>query len=466
MRKLPFNSSKILLAAAIFLTPAIAGISSPITASAASAAVVTQPATIATGLGESAEQYALFLKDKFNITFAASITRGDLISAVATALTHTPNDTAVVFEDLDSSSAIYKDAVALYQQGIITSKNVNANTRISAASAILLAIKAANLEELAYTYPEAKVTASLAKLNWKGTSIDIQSDAAKLLAAAVDTGLLPSEYYNEVRPNAPVSASLSAVLLGKILEANGQYKHYIGRSTDSDILLKLNDAYATSDIIKAPELQKVVDEALKQDLVTGYNLKDNRFDSHFVDSHSLVYGHSDLKHALQLIGLLRSENIDAKIQFEPKTSAFIYLKEWGEPGISDLYEVVQIENGNYIEYAKEYDIAFEFNNTEDKSRFNQIILTYAKKNEDDQPGLISGSWWQPLYFSLTELKDYETISNNTFSDGNYYAQSFSLKENSADVIAGFKQLDPTLKIDSYNFWVDGPFYNYLNGEAK
>jgi len=96
---------------------------------------------------------------------------------------------------------------------------------------------------------------------------------------------------------------------------------------------------------------------------------------------SITYGHSDFKHALQLVGLLRSEKIKAKIQFEPKTSAFIYLKEWGEPGESDLYEVVEIENGNYIEYAKEYDLAFEFASAADKNRFDKIILSYARKTK-------------------------------------------------------------------------------------
>jgi hypothetical protein len=460
MKKSFSHVSKLLLASGIFLSSAVWGAPSLATASTVqSAEIVSRPI-------DEAEQYALFLKDKFSFVFPVSVTRGDFISAVAETLAYEPSETKVVFDDLDSSSAYYKDATALYQQGILTSNTIRAETRISAAGAVQLALKAAGLEELAYTYPDTKVIAALSKLNWDKKSIEIGSKAAKVLAAAVDTGLLPPEYYKDIKPNAPASASLSAVLLGKVLEAKGKYKHYIGLSTDTDILVKLNDAYRTSDIIKAPALQKVVDTALKQNIVTGYNLKDSRYDANFVDSLSLVYGHSDLQHALQLIGLLQSEKIEAKVQFEPKTSAFIYLKEWGEPGVSDQYEVVQIENGNYIEYAKEYDIAFEFNSAEDKSRFNQIVLSYAKKNEEKQAGLLYGSWWQPLYYSLTELKDYKKISNNKISEGNFYAQSFSLKEQSANVTAGFKQIDSAVKVITYDFWVDGPFYNYLNGDSK
>ncbi len=428
--------SKLLLATAILFSGTAIG-----TDAWASAPSGVQSSLSTVHSVENAKDYALFLKEKYKIVFQEKVTRGQYVSAVASALGSDPS------------------AIAVSNSG-------KATDRLNAMEAVQLALKASDLEELAYTYPKDKVKKALAKLklNWKADAYGTKS--AQLLAAAVDIGLLPAEYYGSIKNDAAVSSSLSAVLLGKALEIKGKYKHYIGYSSDSDIFGKLNDAYRTSDIIKAPELQKIVDEALKKNLVTGYNLKDSRYDANFVDSLSLVYGHSDLRHALQLIGLLRSEGIEAKVQFEPKTSAFIYLKEWGEPGVSDLYEVVQIENGNYIEYAKEYDIAFEFGTASDKTRFDSIVLQYAKKNEDKQPGLLYGSWWQPLYYSLTELKNYKKISNNKIEQGHYYAQSFSLKEQSATVSAGLKELDPTVEVINYDFWVDGPFFNYLNGESK
>ncbi|QJD82229.1 hypothetical protein [Cohnella herbarum] len=425
--------SKLVLATALLFSASAVSVPSR-----SSAATGTAPSVIYVP-SALVKEYGVFLKDKYNIAFGQQVTTGQYSAAVNTIL---------------AASSVEVTATG------------KATTRLKSLDALQLALKAADLEELAYTYPTAKTKKSLSKLklNWKSDAY--ASKQAQALAAAVDTGLVPSEFYGEIGSNGTVSASLATFLLGKVLETKGQYKRYIGYASDSDIYAKLNDAYRTSDIIKAPDLRNIVDEALKQDLVTGYNLKDSRYDANFVNSLSLVYGHSDFKHALQLIGLLRSENINAKVQFEPKTSAFIYLKEWGEPGVSDLFEVVQIENGNYIEYAKEYDLAFEFATTADKSRFDQIVLKFAKKNEDNQPGLIYGSWWQPLYYSLTELKNYKIISNNKIETGNYYAQSFSLKEKSAAVTAGFKKLDPSVKVTNYDFWVDGPFFNYLNGESK
>jgi hypothetical protein len=199
--------------------------------------------------------------------------------------------------------------------------------------------------------------------------------------------------------------------------------------------------------------------------VTGYNLKDSRFDPNFIDSLSITYGHSDIKHAVQLIGLLRSEGIDAKVQFEPKTSAFIYLSEWGVPVPDSNNQYKKLANGNYIASAKEFDISFQFADAADKERFQPIILQYAKKNSEDAKGLIASSWWQPLYYSLTELKDYDVITNNKIKGGGpYYAQSFSLNEKSAAIAAGFSSIDPAVKVETYKFWVDRPFYNYLTGD--
>lgn len=95
-----------------------------------------------------------------------------------------------------------------------------------------------------------------------------------------------------------------------------------------------------------------------------------------------------------------------------------------------------------------------------------MINKYAKKNEEDQKGLLIESWWQPLYTSKTQLPLYQEITNNLITKDHYIAQSYSLNEKSADVIAGFKKLDPSLQITSYRFWADQAFYNYLQGESK
>lgn len=461
---------KTLLALAVSTTLTVPALATADAASATTAVPAVSTATTVASASASASareisaaEYAAFLQDKFGIRLSAGLTKGDFIAAIAKSLHLEPTGDAVAFKDLAQDSPYYEAAKALYQHGILTSDTVNANQPLGALNAVQIALKAADLKELAYTYPEAKADQAVAKLSVKPAAIGTK--ATQELAAAVDSGLVPAAYYGELKPGARASIDLADVLLGKTLTFKGQFKHYLGYVSDPDIYSKLTDAFQASVIIHDDQLQKIVDSALEQNLVTGYNLKDTRYEPNFIDSLTLVYGHSDLTHALQLIGLLRSEGIDAKVQFEPKTSAFVYLKEWGDPGVSDLYEVKQISNGNYIEYAKEYDIAFEFNNQADKQRFNDIILAYAKKNADNQPGLIYGSWWQPLYYSNTELPGYKLITNNKITIGRYYAQSFSLKEQSQAVIDGFHKVDPSVTVEHYDFWADVPFYNYLNGES-
>lgn len=410
---------------------------------------------------DGAAEYRLFLEEKYGISLTGPLTKGDFIEAVAAALGYESTGEEAAFTDLKTDEPLYPSAAALYENGVLNGPAIEGERALTNSVAISIAVRAADLKELAYTYPVQKVNQSLKKLQISSSGLG--AHVAQELAAAIDTGLLPEDYYANFNPWAKTDEKLANVLLGKILEIKGLYKNYIGYIGDADIFAKLNAAYAASDIIHAPKLQELVNEALEQELVTGYNLKDSRFKSNFIDSLSITYGHSDFTHAVQLIGLLRSEGLNAKVQFEPKTSAYVHLAEWGDPGPN----VVQIENGNYIAYSKEYDLVFEFFTEQDKAAFQDIILAYAKKNENGQTGLIAGSWWQPLYFSATKLEDYKVITNNliTDPDGYYEVHPFSLNEDSAKVVEGFKAIDPDVTITPYQFWVDQPFFNYLHGEA-
>lgn len=421
---------------------------------------VSDAVNLSTG-ADSAEGFVQFLDNKYGIRFEEKLTRGDFIEAAAAVLTTEGQGDDPVFTDLSSSDPLYPSAAKLYKAGILTSSTIHADAKLTPIAALFIAVKAAGIQELSYTYPAEKVNSSLKTLGL--SSSRVQGKAAAEVAAAVDSGLLPQSLYKETVTATQASSTYAATLLGQVLELNGKYKHSIGKSTDADIYSKLSNAYKTSDLISAPDLRAIVNEALENNDVTGYNLKDSRFDSNFIESLKITYGHDDIKHAKQLIGLLRSEGIEADIQLQPKTSAFIYLKEWGTPKETENYKVEQIANGNYIAYAKEYDLDFEFNNVEDKARFNEIILAYAKKNSDEQKDLLYGSWWQPLYYSTTAMSDYKVIVNNKIAKGNYYAQSFMLKENAGEVAAVFKKLAPDAEVTSYKLWVDGPFYNYLQG---
>ncbi len=384
------------------------------------------------------EEYGAFINEEFGVAFRPIVGKEDFLAAIATS-------TGAAVGSLEPATT--------------------ADGPFDSLAAVSIALKAANMKELAYSYPAEKVGKNLARAGFG--SLGLGARSAQELAAAVDTGLIPPALYATFDPKAAPGADLANSLVGGVLSARGLYKHHIGFVREIDIYAKVSDAFRRSSIIKAPELRAIVDSALRQNLVTGYNLKDSRYDPHFIDALTLTYGHSDLAHAIQLLGLLKSEGIDAKVQLEPKTSAFVFMKEWGDPGPSNEdYEVVRIENGNYIEYAREYDISFEFRTVQDKERFQPLIYAYAKKNQKNQAGLLIQSWWQPLYHSMTTMDGYLVITNQLIAKGPYYAQSFSLNEQSAAIVQGFKSIDPSLAIKTYQFWVDEPFFRYLQGMAK
>lgn len=434
MKWLQLSTSAALLSTLVF--PAVAGAAS------------SQPVAVLATATVQAEWNSL-LQEQYNITLDKTLTRTQFDQALqkiasATSSIAEKNGTAKGYlpETKDASKLLVWEAVSG-------------------------AVKAAELKELAYTYSEEKVANALKKAGVvykKDSGLSLQ--AAQELAVAIDTGLVNANDLKAASVEGAVSADLANKLLAKVAEFHGGAKNYLGTIADEDIYGKLAQAWTESQIIKAGELQELVDKGLKQNLITGYNLKDAAFDPHFDPKRTITYGHSDIAHAIQLIGLLKSEGVDAKVQLEPKTSAFLYLKEWGEPVQTDDYQVVQIENGNYIAYAKEYDLSFEFDSVEAKEKFQPLVLKYAKRDQEDMTGLLKASWWQPLYHSRTELADYAVITNNVLKDGRYVVQSFSLNAESPKVVEGFKKLNDKVKVETYKFWVDQPFFNYLNGESK
>lgn len=460
MKRITLSSTKLLaaflLSSSLVFTQATAFAATP-----ATVATTAQAVQSTISYQDGAEQFHQFLQEKYDIELLGKVTKGQLITAVADIFDYEPSGEAVSFTDLSEDQPLYEAASALFEQGILTGPSIQGDEILTNYVAVAIALRAADLGELALTYPAAKADAVLAKLHVKKGTLSQRS--AQEVAAAVDAGLLPASLGEGFKPNAPASEELIHTLLGQVLITKGLYKQYIGYTGDSDIYAKLSTAYNTSDLFDAPNLQNLMKEALEQELVTGYNIKDTRYESNFIESLSLIYGHSDFKHALQLIGLLRSEGIDAKVQYEPKTSAFLFLAEWGDPGPN----VIEIENGNYIAFALEYDLAFEFANEADKAAFDGIIEKFAKKNAADQQGLIYGSWWQPLYYSNTEIGNYELITNNlvTDPDSTFTVNPFSLNEDSEKVVEGLKAIDPKAIITPFQFWVDKPFFRYLHGES-
>ncbi|MEW6623068.1 MAG: hypothetical protein AB1420_08075 [Bacillota bacterium] len=409
-----------------------------------------------------------YLENRFQASIPETLTKGEFIRLLATFLNLNYTGDENYFSDIDAASKYYKSAMALYEQGVLKETKLEPEKTLHFMEAVSLAVNAARMGELAQTFPEWKVSLALKKmdLTYSITSSIIPFDKAREAAVAVNLGILPQELFEDFKLNSVVNRNQAAILLTRVMAVRGQYKNYLGTVVEDGIYGKINNAYLNSKKVNNEELLTVLDMGVKQGLMTGYNLRDIRNNSNFDENLTIRYGHQNIIHAQQLIGLLRSEGLNAKVQLEPKTSAYVYLKEWGMPGPDSDLELVPQEDGNYIARAKEYDLCLEFASVKQKEMFNSIILKYAKVNERNQKGLIYQSWWQPLYASLTEMENYQTVTEVIVSKGDYEAHIYSLNEKAEDLVEGLKKLDDNIKTTTLIVWVNQAFYDYLQGEYK
>lgn len=337
------------------------------------------------------------------------------------------------------------------------------------------AVAAADFEELAQTYPDSKIEA---RLNAYGVQVPEDDQFAQDLVTALDTELITPKTASIAMTGTTVSAADAESLLMNIADANGKGRNYLGMASDPDIYGKLDRAWNSFEIFDDDTLNEIGKDLVEQQVTTGYGIKSAEYDARFLSDLTLQYGHDDIKHANQLIGLLRSENINAKVALEPKISIYQYLLEWGPvPEPTPTYEVRKYSDDLYLVYAVEYDLKLEFDNEADMLRFDEIVKAYAKKSDENPNGenKIYSAWWQPLYSSTrTDLnpEDYHLIYDCVVTNGNYSIHPFATAENTVSTIAAENTIAQSisgsfdisnLKIEAIPRMCNTAFYNYLTG---
>lgn len=342
---------------------------------------------------------------------------------------------------------------------------------LTVAEAVKAAVCAAGMEKLALTYTAPvdadKVDERLAAYGVTGVS----AAYASYVAAALDTDIAMSTYnFSAVLDSATADALLMAAA-----DVAGKGRNFLGMASDSDIYAKLQSTWNSFTNFDDEKLSALGAQLVIQGASTGYGLKYDGYNANFLPKYTLQYGHSDITHAVQLIGLLNSEGIDAKVQMEPKVSIYEYMVDWGDPtkvAATPTYELKQIAGGRWLCYAMEYDLKLEFNTTADKEAFNGVIEDYAKKydNRVDANGkptvpLLTGSWWQPLYSSTVKMENtsFKLLKDNVIRDGAYTIHPFSLPENVSKTVAVVAKSAPDLKVESSDLYVNAAFYNYITG---
>lgn len=306
------------------------------------------------------------------------------------------------------------------------------------------AVEALHLNELALTYSQDKIA----------QATDNKSSSATD-ALMIDMGVITVQ---DLSNAANVSSKLSLFVADQM----DQSERYIGNVSDKNIVERVvktwNDSTVIQDVATLAKLNSFIDNGY----TTGYNVIDTNDDSKFNPELMLRYGHNDIQHAAQLLYLMKTEGFDPKVQFTPKSSAFLYLPEWGEPN----YSVVTLESGKMVSVVKEYNLDFEFQTPERKAAFMDLINQYAKKDSADEKGLIIESWWQPFYRSYTEMADYKVLTENRVIIGDYQADLMSLPENAKKQEKQVRAAAKDMDVIPVKVWVNPSFYRYMHGDFK
>ncbi len=328
-------------------------------------------------------------------------------------------------------------------------------------------VDAADLSQLALTYSDKKATE---RLSYYGITEAVPQNVEHYVACALDAHLLPSSVANTLLASSIIDRETAANLLMSVANTTGASRNYLGKISDSDILMRISNAFDGFTLFSDGNLDKIGALAVQQRASTGYNLKKDSDDARFLTSRTIQYGHSDETHLKQLTVLLNSEGIDAKLQIEPKVSIYEYLLDWGPvPEPSPYYMVLEFGENFYLAYAVEYDAKFEFDSNEDLLKFDAIINTYAKKNDanqakDSTTALLKGAWWQPLYSTTfqTDETAYQEIVDCVLEENSYSIHPFSLPENKQNLIAVLQNLSG-LQVQERTLYVNNAFYRYLTG---
>ena len=92
----------------------------------------------------------------------------------------------------------------------------------------------------------------------------------------------------------------------------------------------------------------------------------------------------------------------------------------------------------------EYDLKFQFVNNKDKIKFTKLVDLYAKKDSENQKGLIYKSWWQP-FIQTGKIEGYQMLISHLVKNGDFEANILTLPKSSKYFIT-FMKKESNLKV--------------------
>jgi hypothetical protein len=305
-----------------------------------------------------------------------------------------------------------------------------------------------NLRALESTFDPTKVDTLLGNSGKQLTMSERRSGAV-----LVSTGILrPSDLNDETQ----IIRALERYRLWSI----GKSDHLMGPFGDSVTLSRLDKIGDHGELLKEKAFINSLHQLLSKGVITGYDLRKVNINEGFDPERTLTYSHSSVMHLKQLSALLKSENITGLLYAAPKISAFLFRDDWGEPGNN----VATLNDGTRVVNGREWVVFFEFDNAAAKHDFHRTVTRYAKKDDEDEQGLIADAWWQPFYYSETRIEEFEHINLILLRSDTTEATLTVLPGKVESVTAALS--DQTWNMTIEDVWVNKPFYRFLQGGYK
>lgn len=236
---------------------------------------------------------------------------------------------------------------------------------------------------------------------------------------------------------------------------------YIGQLNEPSLYQRIESEWKTTAAVAPSAFALELRQLIGKGIATGYNLVTSPWPLFAADRH-IVYGHSNIDHAQQLLALLASEGLQARIGFSHKTSAFLYRDDWGTLSQS----LIDLGNNRRLVEASEYDLHFEFPSISDKEKFVAAINRYAKRDNENQTGLILGAWWQPFYRSNNPAEGFASATQIAVSNGNETAYLLALPAQAPALVKAIQEMNSTWTVNPEAIWVNLAFHRYLQGGYK
>lgn len=229
---------------------------------------------------------------------------------------------------------------------------------------------------------------------------------------------------------------------------------------DMSALLRLAHLGGHEALREDEALLASLDEAVRAGVLTGYGLRPIGVSAGTDAGRTVIYSHSSWPHMKQLVALVASEGFEGRVMIAPKVSAFVFREGWGEPPPW----VRELGPGLRVAQGPEWLVHFEFDDVHERQRFDALVERYAKRDTEDETGLLLRAWWQPFYYCETPARGYPRIARLTLNGDEIEVSLLMLPERLDLVAAHFAESPWRTVPDS--IWVSPAFHRFLLGDYR